>query len=440
MNRDTNLLFGILALQMDFLSRDTLIAAMHSQVLKKDSSLGAILLEQGALTPERHALLSSLVREHLKAHGEDANQSLCAVRTRSLILDDVEKALETHERQDPNETQAPAGPAPGERFHIVRPLGRGGLGEVFVAVDMELNREVALKQIQSRYADDAESQRRFLLEGAVTGGLEHPGIVPVYSLGRYDDGRPYYAMRFIHGETLEEVIDRFHRPEQQARQHEGVKLHNLLRRFLDVCNAVAYAHSKGWLHRDLKPSNIMLGTYGETLLLDWGLAKRLGGPADEPVPSMGAVSPPRLSGNGSSGTQQGQALGTPAYMSPEQAAGRHSELGPASDVYGLGATLYHLLTGKPAFSGDVGAILRNVEQGNFSRPSAVNGIVPPALEAICLKAMACQPDDRYPSVRALADDLEHWLADEPVSVYQEPFLAKIARWSRTHRPLAPDPA
>src|SRR5437763_1526316 len=182
MTRDTNLLFGILALQMDFLSRDTLIAAMHAHVLNKDTSLGAILLEQGALTPERHALLSSLVREHLKAHGEDANQSLCAVQSRSSIVDELEKELETHEKQDPNVTQAPENPSGGERFQIVRPLGRGGLGEVFVAVDAELNREVALKQIQERYADDAESQRRFLLEGEVTGGLEHPGIVPVYSL------------------------------------------------------------------------------------------------------------------------------------------------------------------------------------------------------------------------------------------------------------------
>jgi WD40 repeat protein/serine/threonine protein kinase len=438
MNRDTNLLFGILALQMDFLSRDALIAAMQSQVLNKDVSLGTILLDQGTLTPERHALLSSLVSEHLKAHGEDAHQSLCAVQTRTSIVDEVERAIRTHERQDPNATTAPATLPAGTRFQIVRPLGRGGLGEVFVAVDAELNREVALKQIQERFADDAENQRRFLLEGEVTGGLEHPSIVPVYSLGRYDDGRPYYAMRFIRGETLEDVIDRYHRPHHEAAGREAVKLHNLLRRFLDVCNAVAYAHSKGWLHRDLKPSNIMLGTYGETLLLDWGLAKHLGGSTDE---SLGTTTAAEtrigLSGEGSSGTQQGQALGTPAYMSPEQAAGQQNELSPASDVYGLGATLYHLLTGKAAFTGgDVGAILRNVERGAFPHPRTVNSHVHPVLEAICLKCMALKPEDRYPNAKALAAEIENWLADEKVSVHRDSWLTEMRRWGRRHPRLA----
>ncbi len=444
MSRDHNLLFGILALQMDFLSRDALIAGMHAHVLRRDTSLGAILLEQGALTPERHALLSALVREHLGAHGEDATKSLAAV-SGSPRADEVRRAMAAVETRaaPPGEPFAAAaedplatltGPivgrgAPGQRFQVLRPLGQGGLGEVFVALDTELHREVALKQVRERFADNAESQRRFLLEGEVTGRLEHPGIVPVYGLGHYPDGRPYYAMRFVRGETLEEVVRRFHAPAGRDGRERDLELRGLLGRFLDVCNAVSYAHSKGWLHRDLKPSNIMLGPFGETLLLDWGLARKLG---DAPREGSAGETAGTVAGDGSSATRQGEALGTPAFMSPEQAAGRHDELGPTTDVYGLGATLYHLLTGGPPFSGDVGAILRKVERGDFPRPRQVNRMVPPALEAVCLKAMATRPADRYPSAKALAEDLERWLADEPVKAHREPLSARLRRSARRH--------
>ena len=165
---------------------------------------------------------------------------------------------------------------------------RGGLGEVYLAVDDELNRIVALKRLQERYADDPRSQMRFLAEGEITGGLEHPGIVPVYGLGLDgDDGRPYYAMRLIGGESLKEAIERFH----EGDDHHGgdvarrsLELRQLLGRFVDVCDAIDYAHSRGVLHRDLKPANIMLGRYGETLVVDWGLAKAVGraGAADSP--------------------------------------------------------------------------------------------------------------------------------------------------------------
>ncbi len=321
------------------------------------------------------------------------------------------------------------------RYRVVRPHARGGLGEVFVAVDEELGREVALKEIQGRHADHPESRARFLLEAEVTGQLEHPGIVPVYGLACYPDGRPFYAMRFIRGESLKDAIGRFHE-DTSLREDPGkgsLELRKLLERFRDVCNAIAYAHSKGVLHRDLKPDNVMLGAYGETLVVDWGLARVLGG-KDE-GPGAGEL---RLSGDaqGSGGTQAGSVLGTPAYMPPEQAAGKLDELGPASDVYSLGATLYHLLTGKPPFADpDVSIVLAKVGRGEFPGPRRVNPIVPAPLEAICLKAMRRKPEDRYPSPRGLADDLEHWLADEPVTAYREPWRARLFRWSRRHRTL-----
>ena len=151
-----------------------------------------------------------------------------------------------------------------------------------MAQDEELHREVALKQIRGEHADDAQRACRFLVEAEITGGLEHPGIVPVYGLGQYDDGRPFYAMRLIQGDNLKSAIERFHQAETAARDpgERALEFRRLLGRFLDVCNAVAYAHSRGVLHRDLKPGNIMLGKYGETLVVDWGLAK-----SDRPIES-----------------------------------------------------------------------------------------------------------------------------------------------------------
>ncbi len=173
----------------------------------------------------------------------------------------------------------------GQRYRILRPHARGGLGAVFVALDTELNREVALKQILDHHADDPVSRQRFLIEAEVTGGLEHPGIVPVYGLGTYADGRPYYAMRFIKGESLKEAIERFHADASLAREpgRRSLELRKLLRRFIDVCNAIDYAHSRGVLHRDIKPGNIIVGQHGETLVVDWGLAKATGSPTRAPA-------------------------------------------------------------------------------------------------------------------------------------------------------------
>ena len=165
----------------------------------------------------------------------------------------------------------------GQRFRVLRPHARGGLGAVFVALDTELHREVALKQILDHHADDPTSRQRFLVEAEITGGLEHPGIVPVYGLGTYGDGRPYYAMRFIRGDSLKEAMEHFHADAALKTDpgRRSLELRKLLRRFLDVCNAIDYAHSRGVLHRDIKPANVIVGRHGETLVVDWGLAKAL---------------------------------------------------------------------------------------------------------------------------------------------------------------------
>jgi serine/threonine-protein kinase len=320
----------------------------------------------------------------------------------------------------------------GSRFRVIRPHARGGLGEVFIARDEELNREVALKEVLLEYAHDPQVRARFVLEAEITGALEHPGVVPVYSLGTYADGRPFYAMRFVKGDSLTEMIRRFHADESLSSDpgRRSLELRKLLRRFLDVCNAIEYAHSKWILHRDLKPVNIIVGNYGETFVVDWGLAKATG----KSEPGAEGLNLMPNSASGTAETYPGRAMGTPAYMSPEQARGDPSSLGTRSDVYSLGATLYHLLTGKPPFfGGDVDAILQRVQKGDSAPPRQVNPSIDKPLEAICLKAMATKPEDRYASVRALADDVERWLANERVEAYPEPWTRSLNRWLTRHR-------
>jgi serine/threonine protein kinase len=476
---DRNLLFGILALQMDFISRDQLVAAMNAWVLAKHKALGDILNEQGALDAEQHGLLTAMVRAHLKKHGNDPEKSLAAVPVSSGLKEQIQSLADADVQAslghlagagDPDATRSwsvgtsmsvgtstsvDTSMSAGTRFRILRPHAKGGLGEVFVAEDLELHREVALKEILGRHAGHADSRGRFVLEAEITGGLEHPGIVPVYGLGAYADGRPFYAMRFIRGDNLKEAIARFHRSPTRKRgaEHEPVsedgplacasgsdftslEFRQLLGRFIDVCNAVAYAHSRGVLHRDLKPGNVMLGKFGETLIVDWGLAKagvRGQGLGVREETAESVLRPG--SGSGVAETVAGTAIGTPAYMSPEQAAGKLDQLGPATDLYSLGATLYTLLTNRPPINGsDSAEVLRQAQRGEagFAAPGASTTGIPAPLVAICQKAMSLSPRDRYATPLALAEDLEHWLADEPVKAAPDPLLVRTRRWMRKH--------
>jgi serine/threonine protein kinase len=453
---DANLLFGVLALQLGFVSREQLIAAQQSWMRDQSRPLGDVLVSRNVLSESRRQLLEGLVREHLRLHANDPRRSLAALPSaasmreelQAITNSDLQVSLATIAsaactEEDPYQTQAPdmTAPPPVDRFRLLRLYARGGLGEVFVARDEELGREVALKEMRGQHADNPTSRARFVLEAEVTGNLEHPGVVPIYGLGRHADGRPYYAMRFIQGDSLKEAIEQFHR--QAEAENDSAwwepQLRKLVRRFLDVCNTIAYAHSRGVLHRDLKPDNIMLGKFGETLVVDWGLAKVIDRPDqrltvdDEFRESL--LRPP--SSSDFPMTMHGSVLGTPAFMSPEQAAGQSDRVGPRSDVYSLGTTLYVLLTGRPPFNDkQVVDVLRRVQNGDFPHPRKLNAAVPPALEAICLKTMALRLEDRYQTAAELGHDIERWLDDRQVTAWPEPWDARLRRWLHHHRTLA----
>jgi serine/threonine-protein kinase len=326
------------------------------------------------------------------------------------------------------------------RFRILRQHARGGLGTVSIAEDQTLGRQVALKQIRPEMAGRRGSRERFIHEAQVTGQLEHPNIVPVYALGRDERGRPYYAMRFIKGHSLHEAIRRYHEQRQLSQRDDSadrVAFRSLLGRFTAVCQAVAYAHGQGIVHRDLKPANVMLGEYGETLVVDWGIAKRLTDPGSDTLPAGGdrlvdAVPQSEVDapGDGAGGphvatpaaaglTYTGQALGTVSYMAPEQQADPASA-GPLADVYSLGAILLELLTGS-----------RSAETGEVPIPQALR-----PLAAVARKAMSREPHDRYADPRELGREVDAWLADEPVSVYRDALTVRLGRWVKRHRPAA----
>ncbi|NQT11854.1 MAG: serine/threonine protein kinase, partial [Planctomycetes bacterium] len=446
-----NLLLGIFAFEHSLIDIDTLLTGLRAWVSDKTQSMGEILEQRGKLSSSDHDLLRTLLCRHLAVHEDSAQRSLASLSLVGAAWKQLGESIPDPEirtclrylsgepgtggsSQADHPRSAGASSSAGSRFQIVRFHKEGGLGQVWVATDAELHRDVALKDIKARHADVDEFRSRFVTEAEITGGLEHPGVVPVYGLGQYEDGRPFYVMRFIRGDSLADALERFHAPEASRADptQRALELRQLLGRFIDVCNAIEYAHSRGVLHRDLKPGNIMLGEYGETLVVDWGLAKASDQFVDERLPKEQAIRPTIV--EGSVPTQMGSAMGTPQYMSPEQAAGRLDEMGAATDVYSLGATLYCVLTGRPPFGGsDVSAILENVRAGRFPRPRERRPGLPRALEAICLKAMALEPAGRYDSPRQLAEEVERWLADEPVGAMKETPLERLSRWARKNR-------
>jgi serine/threonine protein kinase len=322
----------------------------------------------------------------------------------------------------------------GARYRLLRKLGQGGLGRVWLAFDELLKRHVAVKEIV-RSSDNAGALERFRREAEITGRLEHPGIVPIYQLGDDDQtGEAFYAMRFLGKTTLQDAIAEYH-----ERRNDGddnpMLIRRLLTDFVAVCQAIGHAHSRKVIHRDLKPENIAIDSFGQVIVIDWGIAKVI----DEFHAGDSPAAAGAIVGNRS--TMDGQVLGTPLYMAPEQAAGRVDDLDERTDIYGLGAILYAILTGyaphertRAAAGAATGRDLI-AAISNRPTPSAVevNPTVDRALAAICAKAMARRQYARYPSASELAEDVQRWMAGEPVSAYRERPLQRVARWISKNR-------
>lgn len=322
------------------------------------------------------------------------------------------------------------------RYEIVNEHGRGGFGAVWRATDTKLGRRIAVKQLGQRLASDSESRRRFISEARVTARLEHPGIVPVYDISNVQDDHAYYTMRLIQGRTMAEAIEDLHRMEPQSNEFRLLR-QQLLQSFVDVGLTIEYAHSQGVIHRDLKPQNIIVGDYGETILLDWGLASVIDEPESGDHEEALRSDPEVLTQEESLKTLKGSVLGTPAYMSPEQARGELECVSKLSDVYSLGATLYHMVTGKIPFTDQpMDGLLDRVKVGDIPRANELEATVENSLGAIVSKAMACDFSQRYASVAALVDDVQRFIADQPISAYRDPWLARSARWIRKNPTLA----
>lgn len=271
-------------------------------------------------------------------------------------------------------------------------LGEGGMGEVHRARDVVLGRDIAMKVLHDRFSRDARMRARFLDEAQITAQLAHPSIPPVHTLGQLEDGRPFFTMKEVHGRTLADIVDEGNTLSEQRR----------LEIFQRVCEAVAYAHARGVIHCDLKPLNVMVGAFGEVLVMDWGVAY-LVAPAsstevDEPPVHTTATT-----------AEQREVAGTPAYMPPEQALADRARIGPASDVYALGVMLYELLAGQRPYHGGVPQLLFLAAQGIVPPiPRREGSTVDDALEAIIAKAMRPDPADRYRDASALGEEVARW--------------------------------
>jgi serine/threonine-protein kinase len=292
----------------------------------------------------------------------------------------------------------------GTRYEILSRIGRGGMATVFLARDRELAREVAIKVPHGAPPSPAESAR-LLQEARILAHLEHPGIVPVHDVGTLSDGRVYYVMKRVQGARLDEHVRKL------------PSLAERLRLFLRIGEAVAFAHAHGVIHRDLKPENIMVGSFGEVLVMDWGVARVRGAPAIPPS----AAEVPRLPAD----TAPGTVLGTPGYMAPEQAVGALDLIDARTDVFALGGILYFLLTDRPPTtagdgpSGSALAARRSPRQWVASLPKP--------LEAICLKALADAAEARYPTVERLSADVARFLERLPVEAYTEGAMERALR-------------
>lgn len=302
----------------------------------------------------------------------------------------------------------------GDKYTVEKEVGRGGAGRVFLAYDGKVGREVAIKEVTlDRLTEESKRDRarkRFVREVKLTAQLEHPHIVPIYDLQVDEDGSTYYVMKYVRGKTLKQAVDEC---EGKTVEEKFEKRIRLLGSLIDVCQAIAYAHSKGIIHRDLKPGNIVLGEFGQTIILDWGLAKKV---ADKEEPE-GSGSISEIFDDGIS-TRQDTVMGTPSYMAPEQADDKYGNVDECSDVYSLGALLFFVLTGERIYEpGGRHAMAGLMSDLPTPSPALRNKCIPPELTAICVKATSKNKDERFRDAGEMAAELCAYRDGRLVSAY-----------------------
>ena len=483
-SNERHLLLGLLALKSGQFSKEALLSAFDSWSSNKTQSIGDILVSQGALPQEKRDALRQRVEHEFHAHATE-RQSVVSL-TESDVDSNVAEMRQTDDTEpeatiskltsvspDPkldsegDRDQTESGPPLTDlmrsafsadptgvmgtftsqgRYRVLRPLegGQGGMGVINVAHDEELGRTVALKKIRSDRANRIDLREKFQVEAEVTGNLEHPGIVPIYGMGADSAGQPYYAMRLVHGDTLTKEIDNFHSRRLQGEAgYDSVELHALLDRLIDVAQAIGYAHRRGVIHRDLKPGNILVGNYGETLVIDWGLARlpRENPAADEA--DFDGLSPVSIRSSSHFHTGEGAVMGTLGYAPPEQVTGEVAKISESSDIYALGAILYQMLTNKrPIKVSDENGrrsaeqIIGDTKEGRIEPPHLRIPSIPKPLSAVCMKCLALEPSSRYDTSEELIEDLRRWKADQPVRARRESILEKLMRFGRKHRRTA----
>jgi serine/threonine protein kinase/WD40 repeat protein len=455
-NRDSNLLIAFMAHLLGFFDAKKFASAVTFWTANPSIQMSTLLVEQELVTELERDYISGLIEQSLEFHGNDAGEVIKALggqnRLKALLahasdsshysmLTTKLKLRSLTDESDSIEIDEIALEEKIGRYTRSREHSRGGMGRILLVHDELLLRDIALKELlpSNEGSDDDVSiegspmrrsgamMARFLREARITGGLEHPTIVPVYEIGRRENGTLYYTMRLVKGKTLRTALEECIGLQDRLR---------LLSNYLDLCMGMAYAHSKGIVHRDIKPSNVMIGEFGETVIVDWGLAKLVGAADDEgndPSPLSRVHGPDAISPDK---TVPGEFMGSPHYMSPEQTSGETDRIDSRSDVYSLGVVLYEILTNTVPFDGtSIEEIVERIERHEYKPVDDVEPLVPKELASICSRALSKSPADRYSSAKGIGDDIQNFLSGSLVSVYNYSIREKVGLYYTKHRAM-----